>query len=236
MGRRTLAWSAAIVIVLASFGWAAATHVPAASARSAASATYLNVTATNSYSFVVQSTGSATVGNVPLNTNLTVEFTDAAAVGHTFTILKWQGHEVPSSAQPTDITNLAYGNGTNEGNLVDVVIASGPGSASKTFTSPSSPGWYEFLCTVSGHFSLGMYGFIAFGEPVPANLTVSGPSTGVGLPVYIIVGTIVTLTVIAIVLGFVVGRRHGSEHEMPPERVGYPEPPSGGTPPGGPSI
>ena len=40
------------------------------------------------------------------------------------------------------------------------------------------------------------------------------------------------LTVIAIVLGFVVGRRKGSEFEMPPERLGYPEPsaPSAGAP------
>ncbi|MCI4365916.1 MAG: hypothetical protein L3K10_07675, partial [Thermoplasmata archaeon] len=45
-----------------------------------------------------------------------------------------------------------------------------------------------------------------------------------GSAVFIIVGTIVVLTVIAIVLGFVVGRRRGAVHEMPPERLGYPEP------------
>jgi len=69
-----------------------------------------------------------------------------------------------------------------------------------------------------------MYGFIAFGEPLPSNLTVSAASVGPGEAVFIIVGTIVALTVIAIVLGFVVGRRRGSSEEMPPERLGYPEP------------
>jgi hypothetical protein len=88
------------------------------------------------------------------------------------------------------------------------------------------PGWYEFVCLEPGHFQSGMYGFIAFGMNLPANLTVSVASTGPGAGVFIISGTIVALVVVALVLGFVVGRRKGSEFEMSPERLGYPEPPS----------
>ena len=87
---------------------------------------------------------------------------------------------------------------------------------------------YEFVCTEPGHFTNGMYGFIAFGENLPGNLTVSATSTDPGAAVFIIVGTIVSLVVIALVLGFVVGRRRGSVYEMPPQRLGYPEPESPG--------
>jgi len=69
-----------------------------------------------------------------------------------------------------------------------------------------------------------MYGFIAFGIALPSNLSVTVPYDGAGAAVFIIVGTIVSLTVVAIVLGFVVGRRRGASEEMPPERLGYPEP------------
>jgi hypothetical protein len=71
-----------------------------------------------------------------------------------------------------------------------------------------------------------MYGFIAFGINLPSNLTVSTGPTGPGVGVFIISGTIVVLVVVALVLGFVVGRRKGSEFEMPPERLGYAEPPA----------
>jgi hypothetical protein len=54
---------------------------------------------------------------------------------------------------------------------------------------------------------------------------VSSASTDPGVAVFIIVGTIVALVVIALVLGFVVGRRRGSHDEMAPQRLGYPEPP-----------
>jgi len=59
---------------------------------------------------------------------------------------------------------------------------------------------------------------------------VSTSAQGPGAALFIIIGTIVSLVVIALVLGFVVGRRKGAEHEMPPERLGYPEPLAPGEP------
>jgi hypothetical protein len=171
------------------------------------------------------------VNNLSNATTYEVVFTDADTGGgaHTFTILGREGIVYPSTA---DITVIAY-NATYPP-LVNVNASKTPnadGTYYANFTTPATPGWYEFVCTESGHFELGMYGFISFGMNLPANLTVSSGPTGPGVAVFIIVGTIVTLTVIAIVLGFVIGRRHGSEQEMPPERLGYPEPPA---PPGEP--
>ena len=104
--------------------------------------------------------------------------------------------------------------------LVNLTI---PGTAGAqvpaTFTAPSK-GSYQFVCLQAGHFQAGMEGAMGSGVSV----TVQLPNTGPGAPVFIIGGTIVGLVVAAIVLGFVVGRRRGAVHEMPPERLGYPEP------------
>jgi len=177
------------------------------------------------------------IENVTPSVTVHLNLLNAAAggVAHTFTIYKREGVVIgqnpnsPISAVP----GLLYGSGTYNGNLFND-NATGAGWFNMTFPAPAA-GWYEFVCTEPGHFSppnYNMYGFISFGVKLPPNLTVSLSPTGAGLAVFIIVGTIVTLTGIAIVLGFVVGRRRGSAHEMPPERVGYPEPstPSGGPP------
>ncbi len=76
-------------------------------------------------------------------------------------------------------------------------------------------------CLIPGHFP-GMYGLLGSGEPGSGGSI----STGPGAAVFIIGGTIAGLVVIAIVLGFVVGKRRGSHDEMPPERLGYPEQPT----------
>ena len=65
-----------------------------------------------------------------------------------------------------------------------------------------------------------MSGLLGSGE-APGSLSTSN---GPGAPVYIISGTIVGLVILALVLGFVVGKRRGAAEEMPPERLGYPEP------------
>lgn len=189
---------------------------------------YLNVSAVSGFSFVPNM-----FEQLPVNSTITVEFTDGDTTGaaHTFTIVKWEGHQIPSSENSSALNQLAYGSA--HGNLVNINASSAGPPISRTFTSPAA-GWYEFVCTQSGHFQTGMYGFVAFGENLPSNLTVSGPSVGPGEAVFIIVGTIVTLTVIAIVLGFVVGRRRGASFEMPPERLGYAEPPAGGSAPNDP--
>jgi hypothetical protein len=186
----------------------------------------LSVTATNTYSFQPN-----VIDDMPTNVTITVNFTNGAlGTIHTFTIIGCENVSIPSGADPSTYIN---GSKCASPPLVNIVPSAPPSSKTLTFQSRAKVGWFEFVCTVSGHFSLGMFGFIAFGMAVPSNLSLGSPNTGPGLAVFIIIGTIVTLTVIAIVLGFVVGRREGSRHEMPPERLGYaePGPPAGGKPP-----
>jgi hypothetical protein len=221
---RVLAVGASLALLVASVAGVGAVESARAQGVQVDASGSLNVTGADSYSFIPN-----TFEQLPTNVTITVAFTDGGVLAHTFSILDRQGWVIPASASLPQLVSK-YG-------LLVGVNASGPGTVYGSFRSPG-PGWYEIVCLESGHFQSGMYGFIAFGENLPANLTVSAPSMAPGAAVFIIVGTIAALVVIAIVLGFVVGRRRGSEFEMPPERLGYAEPPAAPAneplPPGGP--
>ena len=211
-----------LILVLALFAGLEVVHPVGAQPTSAAGATSIAVTATSGYAFDPN-----TFENVATNSTISVTFTDGSDLAHTFTIIGLEGWVIPKGYDNAQILALAYG--SHPKSLINLNVSQSGDVANGNFTSPG-PGWYEFVCTEGGHFSLGMYGFIAFGMSLPSNLTVTSGLPGPGAALYIIVGTIVTLVVIALVLGFVVGRRKGAEHEMAPERLGYSEPPAPGEP------
>jgi hypothetical protein len=193
------------------------------SAVTSSGATSLSISVSNAFAFTPNA-----VGNLAPNSTITFTMTTLGSLAHTFTL-------VNASNEGYNIANLAGGNPsavtagqlnsffTKYPPLVNVPFPTTVTSKVINFTSPPK-GWYEFICLEPGHYQSGMYGFLAFGMDVPSNLSGASISTGPGLPVFIITGTIVTLVVIAVVLAFVVGRRRQGE-EMPPERLGYPEPP-----------
>lgn len=218
---RALAIVLALAVTVAVFGGLGGVRPVSAQPVDEAGATTVDVTATTTFSYTPN-----TFEQVATNTNVTVSLTDAGSIAHSFTIIGREGWVIPSSISETDFENLVYGNAPAD--LFNINISS-VGSQSGTFPAPG-PGWYEFVCTEPGHFAEGMYGFIAFGMNLPSNLTVSSGLPGPGAALFIIIGTIVSLVVIALVLGFVVGRRQGAMHEMPPERLGYAEPKTPGAP------
>jgi uncharacterized cupredoxin-like copper-binding protein len=225
---------AAAVLVLAAMLLASgsATFYFTAPARAASEAVTtdasasLSVTAESGFSFTP-----STFQMLPVNTSISVTFTDADVLDHTFTIIGRQGWVIPTSYSTEQIDALAFGNSPAALLNLNASAVGNPGDVQNGNLTVTAPGWYEFVCTEPGHFQSGMYGFVAFGMALPANLTVTVASTNPGVAVFIIVGTIVALVVIALVLGFVVGRRRGSTYEMPPQRLGYPEPEDGATPP-----
>jgi len=219
---RVVAVALSLIIVLGLFATLEVVRPVAAQPTTAAGATSIAVTTTNGYSFDPD-----TFENVATNSTISVTVTDGSDLAHTFTIIGREGWVIPSSYSNTQILALAYG--SNPKSLVNVNVTGSGDVVSSTFNS-TGPGWYEFVCTEGGHFALGMYGFIAFGMALPANLTVSSGVPGPGAALFIIIGTIVTLVVVTIILAFIFGRRKGAQHEMPPERLGYPEP-TGGTEP-----
>ncbi len=126
--------------------------------------TSVNVTVV-SYSFLPN-----LIEQVPPNVTIHLNLLDADAAGeaHTFTIYKEEGVVIGSNAS---IATLLYSSGAKDGNLFNE-NATGVGWWNGTFTAPAT-GWYEFVSTEPGQFQVGMYGFIAFGEDLPANLTIS---------------------------------------------------------------
>ena len=110
------------------------------------------------------------IQNVPVNANITVTFTDDDVLQHTFTISSREGFVIPAGDSDAQLTQFFV---SYPAQFSATVNGSGEQSI-KNFTSPATPGWYEFVCTISGHFQNGMYGFIAFGEDLPSNLTSPG--------------------------------------------------------------
>jgi len=219
-GRGLLAVSLVVALVAAGGVMVATSRVVLASPVEVDTGTSLSETASAPFKFDVCSFEMLPTGGM-----IALTFFNAdAASAHTFTIIDYPNYQIPSTASLSSLVGsygtlvsttaqpLGYGNNSSTPYVVD-------------FAAPKTASWFEFVCLESGHFAAGMYGFIAFGENLPAGLGCGG-SPGPGLAVFIIIGTIVTLTVLAIVLGFVIGRREGSTYEMPPERLGYPEPPT----------
>ncbi len=217
------------IVVLAGIGWLGfivpATDQSLRATPQGALPTSVTVTASN-FAFVVST------NELAPNANITLTFVDTVSTPHTFTLSSVQGVAIDMSTYGDDVSEYFA-----QHPFYTSVGLLGVGQTTITFPSPPV-GWYEFVCNVSGHFSLGMYNALGFGVPAPANLTGGGTTVQVGWPVYVITGTIVALVVLALVLGFATGQRKGSLHEMPPERLGYPEetPPSAGGGPTAPSA
>lgn len=160
----------------------------------------------------------ADISDVVAGSNVTIDITNLGDVPHTFTLSSLDNYTLPYSGN-TNLTSQflvqhpAYYNGNITGSTGALTVVQ--------FTAPSLDGSYQFFCTQTGHFASGMEGFLGVG------ISVGPPQAppGIGVDVFIISGTIVGLVILAIVLGFVVGRREGPKHEMPPERLGYPETP-----------
>lgn len=157
------------------------------------------------------------IPSIPPGTNLTIDISNLGSIPHTFTLSSLVNYTLPASGN----TNLSSTFLVQHPPFYTINIpgVQGTNVAVASFIVPSVVGSYQFFCTQTGHFAGGMQGFLGVGEyvgPPPA-------LPGIGVPVFIISGVIVGLVVVAIVLGFVVGKREGSMHEMPPERLGYPE-------------
>ena len=175
----------------------------------------INVTLSTVFAFALSNDYCATpVSQITINVLMTV-----SANPHTFTLSSVANYTFPSTDQTSDLQTFFASNPP----LVNIVPNPVTGASNTTTISAPGVGLYEAVCMESGHFAAGMHVQIGVGVMPPS----SGSGTpGIGAPALIIAGTIASLVVIALVLGFVVGRRRGPEEEMPPERLGYAEPPT----------
>lgn len=209
---RLAAWGLAVVI--ASSLWAVAGHGAQAAVRTDQGTSTLTITVSAQFAFAA-STDEVNPGDL-----VHVVVLQTGDVEHTFTLSSVPDFSFnPATNTTTDLNSFFH----DHLPFVNITIPAGAGGTFyANFTAPSSVAKYEYVCLIPGHFQAGMYGFLGVGEPGGGG---GGTSPGPGAPVFIITGVIVALVVVAIVLGFVIGRRRGGVHEMPPERLGYPEPP-----------
>ena len=191
--------------------WTTAAHpARASSVRTEANGVdFLNVTVSDELTFATS------LGEIQPGDSVHVVVTQLGTAAHSFTLSPTAGYTFPSTDTAGDL-DAYFASHTP---LVNLQIGTTLGEKDYgNFTAPPL-GVYEFVCTQPGHFP-SMSGLLGSGE-APGSLSTSN---GPGAPVFIISGVIVGLVVLALVLGFVVGKRRGAAEEMPPERLGYPEP------------
>ncbi|MCI4350541.1 MAG: plastocyanin/azurin family copper-binding protein [Thermoplasmata archaeon] len=210
---RRLGWrtvSAALVASMVLVATAGLVEASPSAPRAGAPPVSTSVTITVGSGFTFDPT------SFPVNPGDTVTLTFVQSDGtpHNLLIVAEANYTFPSGAGTSVL--LAYF--TQHPPLVNLSLGAAPTTATTTFIAPHK-GLYQFVCTQSGHFAAGMMGYMGSGGVTIPGQGYSGP----GAPVFIIGGTIAGLVLLAIVLAFVIGRRRGSMHEMPPERLGYAE-------------
>ncbi len=218
--RRTVALSLAISASLLFIPWVGILQGAEPAGVHAGASTSQTITVDTAFAFTPNNF------EVTPGSEVTLTLTQLDSVEHTFTLSSVANYTFgTTNTTSTDLTSFF----SKHPPIVSVTFGTTPGwTTTVTFTAPPL-GVYEFVCEIPGHFQAGMFGFMGSG------VSVSGPAPpGVPVGLYIITGTIVGLVIIAIVLGFVVGQREGSKHEMPPERLGYAEPKTPADAPGRP--
>ena len=205
---------AVVVLLIAGSIALPAAHGPEATTGSfsAATTTSIDVAATGDYGYQPD-----TFEQIATNTTISVTFTDESILAHTFTIIGKEGWVIPSTYSWTQIDNLAYGNSPPA--LFNANVSGSGDVNTSSFHSPG-PGWYEFVCTVSGHFQSGMYGFIAFGKNLPSNLTTPSRVGVGGVSISPLEGAVAAGVVLVLVIAFVAWRRRRIAHRLPPESGG----------------
>jgi len=154
-----------------------------------------------------------TFEQVPINATISVTFTDADVLAHSFTISSREGFVIPTSYKNAQLEQLF----TTYPALYSSFVNSSGDQSAGSFHSPPAPGWYEFVCNVSGHFQDGMYGFIAFGENLPSNLTAPGRVGLGGTQVTPLDAVLIGGTVVVLVLGIAYWRRRRMPSAPPSE-------------------
>jgi uncharacterized cupredoxin-like copper-binding protein len=205
-------------MVLLGFSGLTLSAAAAASQAHPDAATSLTVTVGTLFQFTVSS------NEVQPGQTIDVTLIQTSSTIHTFTLLNATNFQFNWTSSSSDSLDHIDAFLAAHPPLVNYTFPAAPATGSASFIAPPL-GEYEYLCLEPGHFAAGMWGILGSGEAGGGGASAS--DNGPGAPVFIIAGTIAGLVVLSIVLAFVVGQREGSRHEMPPERLGYPEPKTG---------
>jgi hypothetical protein len=114
------------------------------------------VNASDTYKFVSDTLDASSVTKFPIQVN--VFFGTLGVLSHTFTV------------SPIPNYNLSTTNYTaffvQHPPLVNIPVPLSAGAFNNGSFVLDGPGYYEFICTIQGHFANGMFGFLYAGIPV----------------------------------------------------------------------
>jgi uncharacterized cupredoxin-like copper-binding protein len=127
------------------------------------------VNASDSLKFISDELNASSVTAFPVG--VTVFFGTLGVLSHTFTLSPIPNYNLSSANFTTFFTQHLP--------LVSIPVPTSAGTYTNGSFVITSPGYYEYICTVPGHFASGMYGFLYAGVAVPAVPVVVVPSTAI---------------------------------------------------------
>jgi uncharacterized cupredoxin-like copper-binding protein len=127
------------------------------------------VNASDSLRFISNELDASSVTAFPIG--VTVFFGTLGVLSHTFTLSALPNYNLSSANFTTFFTQHLP--------LVNIPVPTSAGAYTNGTFVLTAPGYYEFICTVPGHFASGMYGFLYAGVAVPAVPVVVVPSTAI---------------------------------------------------------
>jgi uncharacterized cupredoxin-like copper-binding protein len=162
------------------------------------------VNASNSLVFVSDELNASSITKFPVG--VTVYFGNLGSLSHTFTLSPLPNYNLSASNFTTFFTQHPP--------LVSIPVPTSAGSFNNGSFVLSAPGYYEFICTIPGHFLAGMFGFLYAGVPTPAPPAAAVVSTAiVQSEVLIGGGTLLGIGVILSAAASITGR-------IPPSKPG----------------
>ena len=127
------------------------------------------VNASDKLLFVSNELNASSVSKFPVE--ITVFFGTLGVLSHTFTLSPLPNYNLSSANYTTFFTQHAP--------LVSIPVPLSAGSYNNGSFVISTPGYYEYICTVPGHFASGMFGFLYVGVATPAVSVTAAASTAI---------------------------------------------------------
>ncbi len=153
------------------------------------------VNASDTFRFLPSQLNASASLQYPISVTVELGLASGSAFSHTFTLSPLPNYNLSSANYTTFFSQHAP--------LVsiDAPATSGP-FTNGTFVI-DGPGYYEYICEITGHFADGMFGFLYVGVPLPALPT--APSTAI-VDEWLLIGGAVVLgigAILAAVVAFV---------------------------------
>ena len=161
------------------------------------------VNASDSYRFISNTLDASSVAKYPVAIH--VFFGTLGVLSHTFTL-----SPIPNYNLSSDNYSKFF---AQHPPLVNIPAPSSAGTFNNGSFVISAPGYYEYICTIQGHFASGMFGFLYVGIPVVVPYVPVVSTALVETEILIGAGALLAIGVVLAVAAAVTGRFPPSKPE-----------------------